>query len=121
MVANVCCTSHGAPSPGSRSRAMIASNPSMPVTLSVIAPLPPRQGRIAQRDEIAVEDGVALVVAQRPALAVEHATTSALEHALAGGGVPLAGRPEPRIHVHAALGELAEFQRRSQPDTLHLP
>src|SRR5690606_29650266 len=75
--------------------------------------------------EVAVEDGVALVVAQRstaPAVGmrVEHLATGGLQHRLAGRRVPFAGRAEARVDVHLPLREPAELQRGADADRLDL-
>src|SRR5262245_37054517 len=87
---------------------------------AVLEPRAPRQVGIAEREEVAVEDGVALVVTQRTAARIDHDAACRLEHALAGGGIPFAGRTEARIGVHPAFGEPAELQRGAEPDRLDL-
>ena len=85
-------TSHGQPPCGSRRRAMIASrrvDRCGGVWLMPSQPLAPRQLRIAEREEIAVEQRVALVVAQRPALRVEHHAAGGFQHASARRPCPI--------------------------------
>src|SRR5690606_28371757 len=66
------------------------------------APFPPGQRGIAEGEEIAVQQRIALVVAERTALRVEHRATGRLEDGLPGGGVPFAGRAKAGIEVHRA-------------------
>src|SRR5690606_9418689 len=85
---------------------------------SLVQPGTPGQRRIAHRDEIAVEQGVALVVAERPTLRIEQCAAGGFEDGLSGAGVPLAGRAEARVDVHRAFGQTAELERRAQADGL---
>src|SRR3990167_10330427 len=97
MLAKSCATSHGQPPTGSRKRAMIVSRRAISSLRSVMQPLPPWQVGIAQGDEIRVEQRVLAVVAQRLAVHAKHHAPGRFQHALRGGGVPLAGGAETRV------------------------
>src|SRR5690348_3185652 len=99
MLAKSWRTSQGQPVCGSRRAAMMPSSRAMPPSASATEPVLPWQGGIAERDEIAVEDGVALIVGERPPARIEHRAAGGLEHALRRRGIPFAGRAETRIHV----------------------
>src|SRR5690606_11132145 len=93
IVAKVCSTSHGQPASGSRRRTMMSSrrrrSRSGAVMRTLAGPAAPWQRGVADRDELAVEQAVALVVAERSSLQVDHATAGAFQHGLRGGCAPL--------------------------------
>src|SRR3546814_5230453 len=87
---------------------------------AIAHPLFPRQRRVAEHHEVAVEHRVALVVAQRPAARIEHDAAGGLDDRLPRRGVPFAGRAEARVAVHAArseehTSELQSLMRTSDP------
>ena len=70
----------------------------------------PRTRRVGVADEVRVDEGLAGVVAQRLAVAADDPGAGDLGDRLAGRGVPLRGRADPRIEVGAAVGDQAELR-----------
>src|SRR6266852_7106188 len=73
--------------------------------------------RLAAGNEMRIGE-TRLAVDQRPAVGRHHLAAGRLQDALAGRGVPFVGRAEARIDVGLALGDQAEFQRRTGLDAL---
>ena len=78
-----------------------------------------QHARVAEGQEIAVDQAFAAVVAQPMAVQARDLAAGGLEHRLARGGIPFRGGSEARIEIGVAFRHQAEFERAADSGHAH--